>query len=575
MAAKCRSCGRTIASNARVCGFCKAPQTFSARLTSALKWLGGIATVVSIVLAVNSLVGFYGGFLEKREAVQELAAAADQLRDDGDYARAWSLYEEAREMDPGARIVRRGQEALVEAWLPNVHITGDETFTDIVNKTLPVLMRALVRSAGEKKADFQALIGWAHYLEQRERRIKDADVPGLYAKALQMNPENTYANTFLGHWYISNEENLEMGLSHFRQALNTGLYRSFVRDYQWSALSNMKRSTSTGDDEHIAVRREQLKMIHEMLVLEEPWVTGRSDNFPQEAIEAYGQPYRPRYDWFEKVWPALEPEQHLQLLRRMQAAFKPDSLLSTQAHYLLGRTLEKMNSRAEALAVYQALDEVLTANDRFRAPLDKALERLTGQLPRYALLRDDPLSFHARTLEQEAFDHPDFKLALDYFDDLVSRVYYQQELDKVARATDALSQGAERLKSLLDKPGEPSRQQDDLLDAYWQLASSMGALLLYQRSLDEAVTVYERLAQDARLRRWMHIDARYNLACALSLRSNIEAGSQQYALDRERSVASLLESIKLGYDDWNHIKRDTDLDAIRDHPEYLRIMTGR
>jgi hypothetical protein len=568
----CRSCKESISESARVCTYCGSPQTLFGHFAAALKWIGGIATVVSLVLAVNSLINLSQTQFEKREALHELADAADQLRDDGDYARAWALYSDAEKLDPGSRRVRRGQEVLAEEWLPNVQITGTETFTDIVNKALPVLMRALVRSDGTKKADFQALIGWSHYLEQRERRIQDTDVPGLYRRALELDPDNAYANTFLGHWYFSQDGEMEKGLAHFKQALDSGKHRLFVRDYQWSGLSNLKRQTGTGDEDHIVVRAEQLKMIHQMLVNDEPWVTGRSDRMPRETIEAYGQPYSPRYDWFDKVWPALQPEQHLQLVTTMAAEFSEDSYLWPLSQFLLGRIQEKLNNYDQALSSFQKLDARIAANDKLREPLDVALERLTGQQPAYVLLRTDPLAFHADSLVNKVFDNPDYALAISYFDELVSKVYYQQELDKVEPAVAALRAGSERVALWLEQHDGSQNGKDELIDAYWNLSGELGELLLYQRELDESVAQFKKLAEDARLRRWMQMDAYYNLACSLSLRSQTASAQQQ---DKQQAVASLLKTIEFGYNKWEHIKRDADLDAIRDHPEYIRVMTGR
>ena len=571
----CRSCKKSIPEHARVCNYCGSPQTLFGHFAAALKWIGGIATVVSLVLAVSSLIDLSQTQIEKREALHELADAADQLRDDGDYARAWALYTDAERLNPGSRRVRRGQEILAEVWLPNVQLTGDETFTDIVNLTLPILMRALVRSEGAGKADFQALIGWAHYLEQRERRIQDADVPGLYHRALELDPDNAYANTFLGHWYLSQEGELDKGRAHFTRALDSGQHRSFVRDYQWSALSNLKRMTRTGDAKHIVVRGEQLKMIHQILVHREPWVIGRSDIMPREAIEAYGQPYRARYDWFEQVWPVLEPEQHLNLVSTMGKEFSEDSYLRAQAQFLIGRLHEKLNHREQALAAYQKLDAFLPAVDRLRVPLDAALERITGELPAYALLRTDPLAFHTNTLANKVFEHPDFALAMKYFDRLISRIYSEQELDKVEPAIAALKVGSARVASWLEPFEGLQDNRDDLIDGYWNLSGILGELLLYQRSLDESVAQFKMLAEDKRLRRWMQMDAYYNLACSFSLRSETGEDGAQRMEDKEQAVVSLLKTIESGYNKWEHIKRDADLDAIRDHPDYIRVMTGR
>jgi len=565
----CRSCKKPIPEHARVCNYCGSPQTLFGHFAAALKWIGGIATVVSLVLAVNSLINLSQIQIEKREALYELADAADQLRDDGDYARAWALYLDAEKLDSGSRRVRRGQEILAEQWLPNIHITGDETFTDIVNLTLPTLMRALVRAEGSAKADFQALIGWSHYLEQRERRIQDADVPALYARALELDPSNVYANTFLGHWYFSQEGDLEKGKAHFIRALDSGKHRSFVRDYQWSALSNLKHKTTTGDAKHILVRGEQLKMIQQMMTFGEPWVIGRRDTMPREALEAYGQPHRSKYDWFEQLWPVLEPEQHLQLVTSMEGEFTEHSYLRPLGQFLLGRIHEKSNHRQQALEIYQQLDSSLLANDRLRVAVDTALERMTGQLPGYGLLRTDPLAFHANSLTNKAFEHADYALAMDYFDELVSMVHYQQELDKVELAIEALKKGAARLAQ------SEGQERSELIDSYWNLNGALGELLLYQRSLDESVVQFKMLAEDQNLRRWMQMDAYYNLACSLSLRSQTGTDAAQQLQDKEQAVASLLQTIEFGYNKWEHIKRDADLDAIRHHPNYIRVMTGR
>jgi len=61
----------------------------------------------------------------------------------------------------------------------------------------------------------------------------------------------------------------------------------------------------------------------------------------------------------------------------------------------------------------------------------------------------------------------------------------------------------------------------------------------------------------------------------LSLRSLADSGEpQEREQDKEQAVANLLKIIEFGYNKWEHIKRDADLDAIRDHPDYIRVMTG-
>jgi tetratricopeptide (TPR) repeat protein len=55
--------------------------------------------------------------------------------------------------------------------------------------------------------------------------------------------------------------------------------------------------------------------------------------------------------------------------------------------------------------------------------------------------------------------------------------------------------------------------------------------------------------------------ARYNLACSLSVLGQVIPALQ--ALD---------ESLQLGYDDFVHMDADADLDAVRQHPGFLRLL---
>jgi tetratricopeptide (TPR) repeat protein len=55
--------------------------------------------------------------------------------------------------------------------------------------------------------------------------------------------------------------------------------------------------------------------------------------------------------------------------------------------------------------------------------------------------------------------------------------------------------------------------------------------------------------------------AHYNLACALSLQLKVEEAVRAFAC-----------SVDCGYEDVDHMEKDSDLDNIRDHPVYIRII---
>ncbi|HVY60086.1 MAG TPA: HEAT repeat domain-containing protein, partial [Planctomycetota bacterium] len=62
--------------------------------------------------------------------------------------------------------------------------------------------------------------------------------------------------------------------------------------------------------------------------------------------------------------------------------------------------------------------------------------------------------------------------------------------------------------------------------------------------------------------------AHYNLACAFALRF----ARDQAAEDKDRAFEHLERSIQLGFDDDDHIAKDSDLDALHDDPRFHAIV---
>ena len=53
-------------------------------------------------------------------------------------------------------------------WVRNISITGDQTFSEIVNPLLPSLYLGAVRSDSSERADALAHIGWSNALRTRD-----------------------------------------------------------------------------------------------------------------------------------------------------------------------------------------------------------------------------------------------------------------------------------------------------------------------------------------------------------------------------------------------------------------------
>ena len=71
----------------------------------------------------------------------------------------------------------------------------------------------------------------------------------------------------------------------------------------------------------------------------------------------------------------------------------------------------------------------------------------------------------------------------------------------------------------------------------------------------------------------------YSLACVYSIfSSKVETGrdgaepSNLQKQHREKAVEFLRQSIAAGWKDFAHMRKDPDLEAIRDHPEFKKLI---
>jgi hypothetical protein len=84
-------------------------------------------------------------------------------------------------------------------WLRSVSVqVGKLTFTDVVNRVLPVLAEGSASASGQHAADLLAHMGWADFLRIREGAT-GLDPETYYRKALAQEPSNVFAHAMWGH----------------------------------------------------------------------------------------------------------------------------------------------------------------------------------------------------------------------------------------------------------------------------------------------------------------------------------------------------------------------------------------
>ena len=234
---RCIACSELIQEEARLCPHCRSHQSRNrwAPLGTALKWIGGAAAIISLVIGMYQVNNLFQNWRERLETVQELVRAADLRGASGDYPGAWALYEEAIDLEPGSRIARKGQVDLALQWLRNVYANDKTSFTEIVNRLLPALYRGLVSSQGTKAADIYAHIGWANYLRFRDGAM-GVEVEEQFRQALAIHPENVYGHAMWGFWILYQQGPLQEAKKHFSDALKDGRAVDYAQNLQLAAL---------------------------------------------------------------------------------------------------------------------------------------------------------------------------------------------------------------------------------------------------------------------------------------------------------------------------------------------------
>jgi tetratricopeptide (TPR) repeat protein len=243
------ACLEEIRAGARICPFCRSKQFPNRWKTFAdiLKWVGGIAAVISLVIGITNLNKVLSNWREKKEAVSELVEATRIRKGSNDYEGAWHLIEEALKLDPASEEARDVQVRLAMEWVRSKRMYYLDRKKSIgkIEKLLPSLYRGAASSNSVFKSDVLAHIGWAEWIRQKGEMFH-LDVKRQFSTALEIDPQNMYANTMMGHWLLAkrsdfrdNWENIDTAMKHFAVAIDGNRDRDYVRYWQIRGLLSL------------------------------------------------------------------------------------------------------------------------------------------------------------------------------------------------------------------------------------------------------------------------------------------------------------------------------------------------
>ena len=204
--------------------------------TRALKWLGVVTALISLVLGGRQLVSWIGDVYGRQREAATLVEVARQQASRGEFATAWTSLERANEVRPGDA-VDAARIDIAFAWLEDARPGPGQRFAVITDPVTPALDRALVSAQGERRADLLAHLGWVTFLRLRDG--SEGDPAARYQEALSIDPDNVFANAMLGHWLMWRGAQIGPARERFDAALAAaGDRHPFVRRLQLASLTN-------------------------------------------------------------------------------------------------------------------------------------------------------------------------------------------------------------------------------------------------------------------------------------------------------------------------------------------------
>jgi hypothetical protein len=342
-----------------------------------MKWVGGITTILSLIFGLHQITQLLSEVRERQRHIAELHKAGKQQQGAADYEGAWASFEQAlKTAEQGGQLAkltgqlgkerleqREAQEDLAMEWLENIRASQDQTFSDIADKLVPVLMRGFANSSGPRKADLLAHVGWANFLRWRESNFQ-FNPEQQYREALEIDSANPYAHAHWGHWRLWRRETLADAKRHFSAALASGRARDYVRKIQLAALKNFGEE---GEGEFLAVVNDMRKNNEKI-----------DSRTRSDVYSIYYFAFN-RGDRLQKLLAAVPATEQLATFRALfyDMDFDESKRLSREAY--LATLQEAAGQREEALRTWLALRSSLPANEAgsLVAGADAAIKRLS------------------------------------------------------------------------------------------------------------------------------------------------------------------------------------------------------
>ena len=308
-----------------------------------LKWVGYTTAILSLAGAIGGIIKVVTHRAETPLKTDKALSVAAVAAHGKDYASAWQTLDDAAKLDENSTKLRIAREDLAMTWLDDsIHADSDEKFSGITAKLKPVLAQGVASNKpGPRQADLLAHIGWCYFLESRDG-IFGPDPPGQYAKAIEVDANNPYAQAMWGHWLLWDRTDLDEAEKHFSAGLASKREGDYVRRMLLDAL--MGHSNERFDEEVVRVANDMRK---EQRTID----SSRADHI----FGIYFFAINPRDPVPTKFVNAVPPAEHLATFHWLfdKADLSDDK--KPELNYFLAVLNEAAGQRDEALELYRSL----------------------------------------------------------------------------------------------------------------------------------------------------------------------------------------------------------------------------
>jgi tetratricopeptide (TPR) repeat protein len=313
----------------------------SGKSSKVMKWVGSLTAILALFAGVREIVKLVSDRVEADRKIDVLLSTEGVQLLGKDYRSAWASLEQASQINPDSAKIQPAQETLAMAWTENVRLLESEKFSDIADKVEPVLTRGVATSKpGAKQADLLAHIGWTNFLRSRDGR-SGLDPAGAYAKAVEEDANNPYAQAMWGHWILWNHGKVSEAAPHFASAMASNREGDYVRRMQLSALFNEHNNECEEEIVRVlnAMRKEQRSI--------DPWSESH-------VFSIYYSKFMPESAETTPFINAVPPAEHLATFRWLFDKADLDESNSRLRSYYLAKLQEAAGQREDALANYRA-----------------------------------------------------------------------------------------------------------------------------------------------------------------------------------------------------------------------------